>query len=92
MEATTSLNTKISIADKELFVKTAASLGLTPSAAIKIFVRSFNQCGGFPFEVRTVPLINYDNPNLLKPEIRNGCVVLPASWREDDDYDHDNAK
>ena len=90
MEAITSLNTKISLTDKELFVKTTESLGLTPSAAIKIFVRMFNQCGGF--EVRTVPLVNYNNPNILKPEIRNGNVVLPASWREDDDYDHDDAR
>lgn len=97
MEVITSLNTRISLSDKELFVKTTESLGLTPSAAIKIFVRMFNQCGGFPFEVRTVPLVNYHNPNILKPEIlkpeiRNGNVVLPASWREDDDYDHDDAK
>ena len=92
MEAITSLNTKISVTDKELFVKTTEALGLTPSGAIKIFVRMFNQCGGFPFEVRTVPLVNYNNPNILKPEIRNENVVLPASWREDDDYDHDDAK
>ena len=36
--------------------------------------------------------MNYNNPNILKPEIRNENVVLPASWREDDDYDHDDAK
>lgn len=89
MDAITSLNTKIPMADKELFVKTTESLGLTPSGAIKIFVRMFNQYGGFPFEVRTVPLVNYNNPNILRPEIRNGHVVLPASWREDDDYDLD---
>ena len=92
MEAITSLNTKISVTDKELFVKTTEALGLTHSGAIKIIVRMFNQCGGFPFEVRTVPLVNYNNPNILKPEIRNENVVLPASWREDDDYDHDDAK
>lgn len=49
MEAITSLNTKISVTDKELFVKTTEAPGLTPSGAIKIFVRMFNQCGGFPF-------------------------------------------
>ena len=92
MEAITSLNTKISVTDKELFVKTTEALGLTPSGASKIFVRMFNQCGCFPFEARTVPLVNYNNPNILKPEIRNENVVLPASWREDDDYDHDDAK
>ena len=92
MEAITSLNTKISLTDKELFVKTTESLGLTPSGAIKIFVSMCNQSGGFPFEGRTVPVVNYNNPNILKPEIRNGNVVLPASWREDDDYDHDDAR
>ncbi len=49
---TVSLNTKISPSEKEEFQRNAEALGLTPSAAIKIFVRMFNECGGFPFEVR----------------------------------------
>lgn len=50
--AAVSLNTKISPEEKAEFTRTAEALGLTPSAAIKIFVRMFNDCGGFPFEVR----------------------------------------
>ena len=49
---TASLNTKISLSEKEEFQRNTEALGLTPSAAIKIFVRMFNECGGFPFEVR----------------------------------------
>lgn len=49
---TASLNTKISLNEKEEFQRNTEALGLTPSAAIKIFVHMFNECGGFPFEVR----------------------------------------
>lgn len=48
----TSLNTKVSAEEKDEFTRTAAALGLTPSSAIKVFVRMFNAYGGFPFEVR----------------------------------------
>ena len=48
----TSLNTKLSVEEKDAFVRNTAALGLTPSAAIKVFVHMFNECGGFPFEVR----------------------------------------
>ena len=50
--AMTSLNTKLSVEEKETFLRTTAALGLTPSSAIKVFVRMFNECGGFPFDVR----------------------------------------
>ena len=47
----TSLNTKLSVEEKDAFVRNTAALGLTPSAAVKVFVHMFNECGGFPFEV-----------------------------------------
>ena len=49
---TASLNTKLPIEEKELFTETAEALGMTPSAAIRIFVRKFNEYQGFPFAVR----------------------------------------
>ena len=48
----TSLNIKVSVEEKDEFTRTAAALGMTPSAAIKVFVHLFNECGGFPFDVR----------------------------------------
>jgi len=38
--------------EKRLFTETAESLGLSPSGAIRVFVRKFNEYGGFPFPVR----------------------------------------
>jgi DNA-damage-inducible protein J len=49
---TASLNTKLPAEEKELFAETAEALGMTPSAAIRIFVRKFNEYQGFPFAVR----------------------------------------
>lgn len=48
----TSINTKLGVEEKEEFVRATAALGLTASSAIKVFVRMFNECGGFPFDVR----------------------------------------
>jgi DNA-damage-inducible protein J len=49
---TASLNAKVDPDDKAAFVATATDLGLTPSEAIRVFVRAFNEWGGFPFAVR----------------------------------------
>lgn len=80
-----SLNTKISAEEKRLFVETAKAVGLTPSAAIKAFVHKFCEYGGMPFELRREPQINFDNPNMLRAKMKNGKVIVPADWRDDDD-------
>ena len=85
MEATASLNTKIDPEEKRQFVENTAALGMTPSAAVKVFVRMFNACKGFPFAVRVQPQINYDSPQNLQAELRDGRLVVPAAWRDDDD-------
>ena len=46
------LNSRIGAEDKEIFIYTTEALGLTPSCAINVFVKRFNECGGFPFDVR----------------------------------------
>ena len=85
MQAVASLNTKIDPQEKAAFVKNAEALGMTPSAAIKVFVRMFNQCKGFPFDVRLQPRINYENPDLPIAEGEGDRLIVPASWRDDDD-------
>lgn len=85
MAATVSLNTKIDLKEKNDFLANTEALGMTPSAAIKIFVRMFNQCKGFPFDVRLQPQINYSNPSTSLASIQNGTVVVPSAWRDEDD-------
>ena len=85
MQSVASLNTKIDPQEKEAFVRNAEALGMTPSAAIKVFVRMFNQCKGFPFDVRLQPRINYVDPDLSVAKVENGRLIVPASWRDDDD-------
>jgi addiction module RelB/DinJ family antitoxin len=46
------LNSRIGVEDKDKFIYTTEALGLTPSCAINVFVKKFNECGGFPFDVR----------------------------------------
>ncbi|MBS5245492.1 MAG: type II toxin-antitoxin system RelB/DinJ family antitoxin [Actinomyces graevenitzii] len=85
MGATASLNTKIDLQEKLDFQANAEALGMTPSAAIKVFVRMFNQCKGFPFDVRLQPRINFDNSDIAVAEVSDGRLVIPAAWRDEDD-------
>ncbi len=55
MSTTATLNARVSVADKERFTNVSNALGVTPSAAINIFVKRFNEAGGFPFDVRLAP-------------------------------------
>lgn len=85
MDATVSLNTKIDAREKEEFVANAESLGMTPSAAIKVFVRMFNRCKGFPFDLRLEPQINFANDSIPRARVDGEKVVVPASWRDEDE-------
>ncbi|WP_173455978.1 type II toxin-antitoxin system RelB/DinJ family antitoxin [Parafannyhessea umbonata] len=85
MASNATLNTKVDPKDKALFSKTAEALGMNASTALKVFVLKFNECGGFPFDVRRAPKINYDNPSVLHSSIQNGKLVVPTAWRDDDD-------
>ena len=44
--------TRVEDAEYDLFQRTAASIGTTPSDALRIFIYSFNDYHGFPYPVR----------------------------------------
>ncbi len=43
--------TRVEDAEYDLFQRTAASIGTTPSDALRIFIYSFNDYHGFPYPV-----------------------------------------
>jgi DNA-damage-inducible protein J len=45
--------TRVEDAEYDLFQRTAASIGTTPSDALRIFIYSFNDYHGFPYPVRS---------------------------------------
>lgn len=45
--------TRVEDAEYDLFQRTAASIGTTPSDALRIFIYSFNEYHGFPYPVRS---------------------------------------
>ena len=49
--ATKTLNVKIDDDDKRLFVELTHQMGTTPSHAVRMFVRAFNEFKGFPFDM-----------------------------------------
>jgi len=44
------LNVKIDAEDKRLFIEFTQQMGTTPSHAVRMFVRAFNEFRGFPFD------------------------------------------
>ena len=82
---TASLNTKLPADEKAQFVETAEALGMTPSAAIRIFVSKFNECQGFPFSVRRgIPMSDEErrDTELLNKAIDEGTAKTYNSFRE----------
>lgn len=82
--ATALMSVKLDADEKALFTENAEALGMTPSSAIKVFVRQFNEYRGFPFEVRRPLRLN---PDFKVPVAKmvDGRPVMPESWLEDDD-------
>jgi DNA-damage-inducible protein J len=97
MAATATINAKVEPAEKAAFTRTAESLGLSPSSAIKVFARAFIERGGFPFEVRQ-PRFSAETETAFQEarDIIDGKVAaksyasfdeLLADLNEDDDAD-----
>ena len=69
------INAKVDQAEKDSFVATAEALGLSASSALRVFVKKFNEHGGFPFDVRQEPSVwappeltfsSFDDPRLIQ--------------------------
>lgn len=63
----------------------AAGIGLSPAAVAKVMLTRFGEDGGFPFAVRA-PL-KPDYSRVPQAKLRDGRLVMPASWNDEDDDD-----
>ena len=82
---TASLNTKLPVEEKRLFMETVEALGMTPSAAVRVFVRKFNDCQGFPFPVmRSYPMSLEERLEIaqLDKAIDEGSARIYSSFSE----------
>lgn len=80
-----SLNVKLPLQDKQKFEETSARLGISPSAAVRIFACKFNEYGGFPFLVQTgEPQSESVQQDLarLREELRRGTAKTYDSFDE----------
>lgn len=85
---TATISIKITREEKELFFETAKDAGLTPSEAIRLFVRAFIEQGGMPFDLPDKPRINIHDPKHLRARLDDqGVLIVPAAWRDEDDDD-----
>ena len=80
----TSLSTKYSVEEREKFARTVAALGLTAPSTIRVFARMFNECGGFPFNVRQAvdgKAVTYLSDNDRKAFVRALDEPMPHAAR-----------
>lgn len=86
MTKLTNLNLKLPPSLKEEFSRTAESLGMPASVALKILMIRFVEEGGFPFEVKLKnPKLNWDDPRIIKTYHKDGKLMMPVVWRDEDD-------
>ena len=50
--STVQIATRIDEEQNQLFRETTRKLGTTPADALRMFVTAFNECRGFPYQVR----------------------------------------
>lgn len=84
MPSSIMMTIKLDPHEKALFAENAEALGLTPSAAIKIFIKRFNEYQGFPFEVRRRHVLN-PAASIPVAKIIDNRPVMPESWLDDDE-------
>ena len=68
--ATKTFNVKIDDDDKRLFVELTHQMGTTPSNAVRMFVRAFNEFKGFPFDT--------SRPYVMSAEARQAYDEIDA--------------
>jgi len=80
---TTTVNTKVSVSDKETFDAIVEKLGLTQAAVLRNFVKAFNSAGGFPYDVN-YPMGAEEKASIeeLDKQIANGTAKTYADIYE----------
>jgi len=53
---TVQLASRIDPADDAAFREITAQIGVSPSEAIRVFIKAFNRAHGFPFDVQMAPV------------------------------------
>lgn len=88
MSEQASLNLKLPLALKEEFSRTAEELGMPAATALKVMITRFVEEGGFPFEVKLRQRkFNRDDPRIIKTYHKDGKLMMPVEWRDEDEGD-----
>ena len=72
------LNVKIDAEDKRLFVELARQMGTTPSNAVRMFVRAFNDFKGFPFDTSRPYGMTAERDGLTRRPMRRSPQERPS--------------
>jgi len=83
MSTTATVNTKVSIEEKERFNAIAGALGLSQSTVLRNFIKAFNSAGGFPYDVN-YPMSAEEAASTqeLNAQIKDGTAKLYSSMDE----------
>ena len=77
---------KIPVSDKEELNRLAEELGIPAVTIVKSMIRKFVVTGGFSYDVRVLPrpVVNWDSPLILRTREKNGKLIMPKEWRDDE--------
>ena len=79
------VSSKIPVDEKKAFISACSALGTTPSNAIRMFVRVFNEYQGFPFDTSRPYRLSKEAARDLEEaerDIANGTAKRYASVQE----------
>lgn len=77
------LNVKVDASDKQKFTTFTHALGTTPSNAIRMFIKAFNEYQGFPFNVSRPYKLSAEaqrSYDALNADIANGTAKTYDSF------------
>lgn len=83
-----SLNLKLPSALKKEFSQTAEALGMPATTALRVLITRFVEERGFPFDVKlSHSRLNWDDPRIIKTYRKDGKLMMPVAWRDEDEDD-----
>ena len=70
------------------FSKAAEAIGIPVNTAVILLIRRFIEKRGFPFEVEfNRSEFNWDDSRIIKTKRKDGKLLMPAAWRDEDDQE-----
>lgn len=82
------LTVKLPSSLKKEFSQTAEAIGIPVNTALVLLMTRFIEKRGLPFDVKSSRShIDWDDARIIKTSRKDGKLMMPAAWRDEDDQD-----